>query len=184
MRVQGLRFLLRSWMLALKIGLWISAIALAAQPFPSARIGFYRVATTLSDSLASPFLPLGENSYSVLDVVVLLGLFVLLTRLVGVLQVLLRSRVLRYTGINVGAQEAVAFVVRYGLLLIGTLVLLQLWGLDLSSLNLFAGVLGVGVGLGLQGITPGTQRATLDLDHRAHLDVDLRRRLVVAVVVV
>ncbi|WP_323271091.1 mechanosensitive ion channel family protein [Synechococcus sp. CCY9201] len=153
MRVQGLRFLLRSGMLALKIGLWISAIALAAQPFPSARIGFYRVATALSDSLASPFLPLGENSYSVLDVVVLLGLFVLLTRLVGVLQGLLRSRVLRYTGINVGAQEAVAFVVRYGLLFIGTLVLLQLWGLDLSSLTLFAGVLGVGVGLGLQGIT-------------------------------
>ncbi|WP_259721372.1 mechanosensitive ion channel family protein [Synechococcus sp. CS-1328] len=153
MRVEGLHFLMRSGVLALKIGLWIAAIALAAQPFPAARIGFHRVVTALSDSLASPFLPLGERSYSVLDVVVLLGLFVLLTRLVGVLQGLLRSRVLRYTGINVGAQEAVAFVVRYGLLFIGTLVLLQLWGLDLSSLTLFAGVLGVGVGLGLQGIT-------------------------------
>jgi small-conductance mechanosensitive channel len=72
---------------------------------------------------------------------------------VGLLQAVLRGRVLRHTGISLGAQEAIVFLLRYGLLVLGSLVLLQLWGLDLSSLTLFAGVLGVGVGLGLQGIT-------------------------------
>ncbi|QNI71920.1 mechanosensitive ion channel domain-containing protein [Cyanobium sp. NS01] len=105
---------------------------------------------TATHWLAVPFLPLGERSYSLLDVVILVALLV---RAVWLVLQLLRSRVLRYTGMSAGGQEAVAFVARYGLLLVGTLVLLQLWGLDLTSLTLFASVLGVGVGLGLQGIT-------------------------------
>ena len=60
---------------------------------------------------------------------------------------------LQYTGIGKGAQEGIAFVVQYALLFVGSLVLLQLWGLDLSSLTLFASVFGVALGLGLQGIT-------------------------------
>jgi small-conductance mechanosensitive channel len=88
----------------------------------------------------------------VLDAVVLVALFLVLVRGVAFLKGLLRIRVLQRTGIEPGSQEAIAFVLQYGLLFLGTLVLLQLWGLDLTSLALFASVLGVGVGLGLQGI--------------------------------
>jgi small-conductance mechanosensitive channel len=100
-----------------------------------------------------PLLPLGARSYSLLDVVILLALLLLLIRAVGLVLGLLRTRVLRYTGLSLGGQEAVAFLTRYGLLFFGALVLLQLWGLDLSSLTLFASVLGVGVGLGFQTIS-------------------------------
>ncbi len=152
-RDRSSRFLLRAALRLLQAGVWIGATAAAMDLFPaSRRVSAGLVAATRS-WLGAPFLPLGERSYSLQDVAVLLLLFVALAQAVGVLQGLLRQRVLRYTGMSAGGQEAVAFVARYGLLLVGSLVLLQLWGLDLTSLTLFASVLGVGVGLGLQGIS-------------------------------
>ncbi|MCG8366921.1 MAG: mechanosensitive ion channel, partial [Pseudanabaenales cyanobacterium] len=65
---------------------------------------------------------------------------------------LLRSRVLQITRINRGAQEAVAILTKYSLISIGAIVILQVWGLDLSSLTLLASALGIGIGLGLQNI--------------------------------
>jgi small-conductance mechanosensitive channel len=72
--------------------------------------------------------------------------------LAGTAKKLLRSRVLRLTGMSRAAQETVAQVATYGMIFLGTIVVLQLWGLDLSSLTIFASVIGVGIGLGLQGI--------------------------------
>ncbi|MBE9173301.1 mechanosensitive ion channel protein MscS, partial [Cyanobium sp. LEGE 06143] len=140
-RDRSSRFLLRAALLLLQAGVWVAAAAAAMDLFPaSRRLSAGLVAATRS-WLGSPFLPLGQRSYSLQDVAVLLLLFVALTQAVGVLQSLLRKRVLRYTGMSAGGQEAVAFVARYGLLLVGTLVLLQLWGLDLTSLTLFASCL-------------------------------------------
>ncbi|PIC01288.1 mechanosensitive ion channel family protein [Caulobacter sp. X] len=47
---------------------------------------------------------------------------------------------------------AVEKVATYGLIVIGVVVGLSTMGLDLTSLTVFAGALGVGVGLGLQGV--------------------------------
>lgn len=137
----------------LQVSLWLTAAGFVAEGFPASRVWIRNLLNAVGDSLTAPFLPLGERSYSLLDAIILISLFVALFRVVGLLQGVLRGRVLRHTGISLGAQEAIVFLLRYGLLLLGSLVLLQLWGLDLSSLTLFAGVLGVGVGLGLQGIT-------------------------------
>jgi small-conductance mechanosensitive channel len=145
--------LVRLSLWALQGGIWLAAAMVAADGFPASRVWSRNLLNAVGDSLTAPVLPLGERSYSLLDAIILISLFVALFRLVGVLQAVLRGRVLRHTGISLGAQEAIVFLLRYGLLLLGSLVLLQLWGLDLSSLTLFAGVLGVGVGLGLQGIT-------------------------------
>jgi len=136
----------------LRLGLWVAAVLLIAGFFPATRLLTSRLLEALTESLGSPFLPLGGHRYSVLDAVVLMGLFLVLVRGVALLKGLLRVRVLQRTGIEPGSQEAIAFLLQYGLLFLGTLVLLQLWGLDLTSLALFASVLGVGVGLGLQGI--------------------------------
>ncbi|MDM7937226.1 MAG: mechanosensitive ion channel [Cyanobium sp. CZS 48M] len=149
----GSGFLIRALLRSLQVAIWISVAGTVADLFPISRMALQRLRDALSDSLASPFLPLGERSYSVLDVIVLITLFLALAKGLGALQRLLRTRVLQYTGIGKGAQEGIAFVVQYALLFIGSLVLLQLWGLDLSSLTLFASVFGVALGLGLQGIT-------------------------------
>lgn len=145
-------WLLHGVLVVLQLGLWVAAILAISSFFPLTRLLISRLMEALTESLGSPFLPLGARRYSVLDAVVLVALFLVLVRGVAFLKGLFRIRVLERTGIEPGSQEAIAFLLQYGLLFLGTLVLLQLWGLDLTSLALFASVLGVGVGLGLQGI--------------------------------
>jgi small-conductance mechanosensitive channel len=56
-------------------------------------------------------------------------------------------------GIDVGLREALGSMLRYGLLALGALVILQTAGIDLSSLNVLVGAIGVGLGFGLQAVT-------------------------------
>ncbi len=150
--LRGMDWLLHGVLVVLQFGLWVAAVRVIAGFFPATRLLIGRLFNAVTESLGSPFLPLGGRSYSVLDAVILVALFLVLVRGVAFLTGLLRTRVLQRTGIEPGSQEAIAFILQYGLLFFGTLVLLQLWGLNLTSLALFASVLGVGVGLGLQGI--------------------------------
>lgn len=148
---QSLQFLLKVALFLSRAALWIFAIGYIGNLLPWTRIWMNRLLTALGGTFATRFIPAGENSYSVLDVALLVILLAGVMNLAKTVQQLLRTRVLKATGLNRGAQEAVAFVANYVLLFIGTLVLLQLWGFDLSSLTVFASVLGVGIGLGLQG---------------------------------
>ena len=120
--------------------------------FPQTRHLSRQLRDTIIYSLTSDLFPLGNNAYSVLDLVILLALFTTLFILARSIKQVLRLRVLSLTGLSRAAQETIAVVANYAFVLIGALVLLQIWGLDISSLTVFAGVLGVGVGLGIQGI--------------------------------
>lgn len=120
--------------------------------FPQTRHLSRQLRDTLVYSLTSDLFPLGNNAYSVLDLIILIALFTALFILARSIKQVLRLRVLSLTGLSRAAQETIALVANYSLVLIGTLVLLQIWGLDISSLTVFAGVLGVGIGLGIQGI--------------------------------
>jgi small-conductance mechanosensitive channel len=120
--------------------------------FPQTRELSRKITDTIVGSLVSELIPLGNSSYSVLDLFILIGLFTGVLILARTTKKILRSRVLRLTGLNRGSQETVAQIATYGIIFLGTIVVLQLWGLDLSSLTIFASVLGVGIGLGLQGI--------------------------------
>ncbi|NBD32288.1 MAG: mechanosensitive ion channel [Cyanobacteria bacterium] len=120
--------------------------------FPQTRHLSRQLRDTLIYSLTSDLFPLGNNAYSVLDLIILLALFTALFILARSIKQVLRLRVLSLTGLSRAAQETIALVANYSFVLIGALVLLQIWGLDISSLTVFAGVLGVGIGLGIQGI--------------------------------
>ncbi|GAB4204708.1 MAG: hypothetical protein Fur006_60110 [Coleofasciculaceae cyanobacterium] len=136
----------------IRLALFVFTVLYITDLFPQTRDLSRRIAYTLVGSLVWKLIPLGNESYSVLDLFILVGLFTSVVVLAGTVKKLLRSRVLRFTGLNRAAQETVAQVATYGMIFLGTIVVLQLWGLDLSSLTIFASVVGVGVGLGLQGI--------------------------------
>lgn len=136
----------------IRLALWVFVALYITNLFPQTRELSRQMQDTLVGSLVSELIPLGEKSYSVLDLVVLLSLFTGLVVVARTAKKLLRSRVLRLTGLNRGSQETVAQIATYGIIFLGTIILLQLWGLDLSSLTIFASVLGVGIGLGFQGI--------------------------------
>ncbi|MEL6327438.1 MAG: mechanosensitive ion channel domain-containing protein [Cyanobacteria bacterium J06626_23] len=107
---------------------------------------------SLANSFTAEILPIGDTSFSVTDLLSLLLMLFVVVLVTRSLTNLLRARVLQVTGINRGVQEAVAVIIRYLLLVIGTIMVLQIWGLDLSSLTLLASALGIGIGLGLQNI--------------------------------
>ncbi len=144
----GVRILLAG----IRVSVWLFTLLYITNLFPQTRELSRKVTDTLVASLVSELIPLGKVSYSVLDLLILLGLFTALIIAARTVKKLLRSRVLRFTGLSRGSQETVAQIATYGIIFFGTMVVLQLWGLDLSSLTIFASVLGVGIGLGLQGI--------------------------------
>jgi small-conductance mechanosensitive channel len=63
------------------------------------------------------------------------------------------DRVLARRGVDVGLREALGAITRYAVIALGSLVILQAAGINLTSLNVLVGALGVGLGFGLQNIT-------------------------------
>jgi len=61
--------------------------------------------------------------------------------------------VLARRGFDIGMREALGIIARYIIVTLGTLVILQSAGIDLTSLNVLVGAVGVGLGFGLQNIT-------------------------------
>ena len=139
-------------LLFLRVVLWSSALLYVVRRFRVTRAW----ANRLQDGLVSVFvgqsLPLGETSLSVADTLVLLGQLGALILLAKIATNVLRSRLLHTSGLSLGMQAAISILIRYAILFVGIIAVLQLWGIDLSSLTLLASALGVGLGLGLQDI--------------------------------
>ena len=139
-------------LLVLRFILWVAVALYVTNLFPLTRRWSYTIANTLIASFTSPIFALGSNSYSVISLLILTGLFLGTIVFSGTATHWLRARILSTTGINLGVQETIAIVSKYIIIFIGTIVLLQLWGLELSSLTILASALSIGVGFGLQNI--------------------------------
>lgn len=108
--------------------------------------GWRRVQEFLTTGIAgSEFTPL-----RLLTVVALLSALIWLTRRVTRWLI---EHVLARRGFDVGMREAIGAIVRYVVISLGGLVILQASGIDLTSLNVLVGAIGVGLGFGLQNIT-------------------------------
>jgi small-conductance mechanosensitive channel len=55
--------------------------------------------------------------------------------------------------IDLGVRLAVGTIIRYGVLVLGLVIVIQTVGINLSAITILAGALGVGIGFGLQNIT-------------------------------
>jgi small-conductance mechanosensitive channel len=105
-----------------------------------------RIETFLSGGIAgSEFTPL-----RLLTILTLTSALVWVTRRVTRWFV---DTVLARRGFDVGMREALGTIVRYVIITLGALVILQSAGIDLTSLNVLVGAVGVGLGFGLQNIT-------------------------------
>ena len=148
----GLNLLFALLVTVFRFGLWFGVITYITNLFPFTRHWSYFLRRQALAGFLEPNLRLGQSEFSILSLVILLGFVLGVVVISGIFTNFLRSRVLRLAGINRGSQEAISVLVKYGFIFIGGVVLLQIWGLDLSSLALIASALGVGVGLGLQNI--------------------------------
>ena len=108
--------------------------------------------TSLERVLNYPFFTLGNGSITlaiILKLVVLCGLVLVLERL---LQRKVVARVLRRTKIDAALQYAITRISGYVVIVIGFYIALTAVGLNLSSLAVVAGAIGIGIGFGLQNI--------------------------------
>ncbi len=143
-----LKPLWRGFLLISPIILWLSGIIYVCYLLPQARSIVHQIRMLLGQ----PIFSLGKNSYSAIQLLLLLALTVGLWFLVKGFVFFLKSYLLSRLGANRSVQEVVGTLTQYILLFLGLIILLQLWGLDLSALAIIASVLGVGIGFGLQNI--------------------------------
>lgn len=95
---------------------------------------------------------LGDAKITPLSIIYLGLLTILLFYLSNKLRNLLIDRALKHTTLDVGARQAIGTITRYLLLFFGLLIILQTVGINLTTLNVVAGAVGIGVGFGLQNI--------------------------------
>ena len=108
--------------------------------------GWRRLEAFLTSGIAgSEFTPL-----RLLTVLVMVTVLVWVTRRVTRWLI---DHVLARRGFDIGMREALGAIVRYVVISLGALVILQAAGIDLTSLNVLVGAIGVGLGFGLQNIT-------------------------------
>lgn len=135
-----------------QLSTWLLAAVFATNQlatFQQARDMFTHVVVM---SLTSAMFVINGKGYSALSLLELpLVLMAVWIGISGLTRVL-KAHVLSATRMERGLQEAVALLTRYTLIFLAGVVVLQLWGIDASSLAFVASVLGVGIGFGLQHI--------------------------------
>ena len=95
---------------------------------------------------------LGDAKITPLSILYTLLLTVLLIYVSAKIKQILLARFLQHTKLDLGAQHAIGTITRYFVLFIGFLIILQTVGINLTTLNVLAGAIGIGVGFGLQNI--------------------------------
>ena len=99
-----------------------------------------------------PILKLGETQITVWTILCFIVLLIGLFYFAGKMKKVLVGRVLVRSRLDLGAQQAIGSITRYVVLLVGLLIILQTVGINLTTLNVVAGAVGIGIGFGLQNI--------------------------------
>jgi small-conductance mechanosensitive channel len=102
--------------------------------------------------LDTPLVPIGGTNFTLWMLLYLVILLALLVYFSGRLKFWLIDRLLAHTSVDIGVRQAVGSILRYAIIAVGFVIILQTAGIDLSALTVLAGALGIGVGLGLQNI--------------------------------
>ncbi|WP_199246722.1 mechanosensitive ion channel family protein [[Phormidium] sp. ETS-05] len=158
-----LRYILNGFLNLLQrfgqLAFWLGVSAYIANLFPLSRQLTYPIAQLLfripgivGAIFTNTIFTLGRDPYSLSDLLMLSALLFALVNGAGRVSQLMRDRILQIAGINRGAREALATIVNYSAIALGTIIILQIWGIDLSSLTIIASALGVGIAFGFQDI--------------------------------
>ncbi len=110
------------------------------------------IITELGKLLAAPMFEIGNNRYSLSLIATLILITITVFWVSRAFSNWLKRGVLIRIGLDRGTREVIASFIRYLFTVLGFLIVLQTAGVNLSSLTLFAGVLGIGLGFGLQNL--------------------------------
>ncbi|NMF59313.1 cyclic nucleotide-binding domain-containing protein [Pseudanabaena yagii] len=105
------------------------------------------------DIFTAQILDIGGTKFSIASISLLLGLLILAFFLSKLISETIRRAFLSRFRINRGLQEAITVFIKYFLITLSCTIILQTAGVNLSSLAVVAGVIGIGIGFGLQNLS-------------------------------
>lgn len=105
------------------------------------------------DIFTAQILDIGGTKFSIASIALLLGLLILAFFLSKLISETIRRAFLSRFRINRGLQEAITVFIKYFLITLSCTIILQTAGVNLSSLAVVAGVIGIGIGFGLQNLS-------------------------------
>lgn len=137
------------------------------QYFDIAFLAIFRMMDSLQsawDSIISFLTRVGEifttNLFTLGDSNITLGTifyfiigFIILSYVARRFRDILVNRILVKANVDKGARNSIGLITRVMFMFVGSIFIIQTAGIDMSSLSLLAGALGVGIGFGLQNIT-------------------------------
>lgn len=100
-----------------------------------------------------PLVTLGKITVTAWKVLYVVLLFVLLVYVTKKIKKWIIHRLLAKSNLDIGIRTTIGTMFRYLILVIGLMIIFQSAGIDLSTVTVLAGALGVGIGFGLQNIT-------------------------------
>ena len=100
-----------------------------------------------------PLLKVGETQITLWIIVYLVLFLFLLFTITSRLKRWVVDRLFVKSPVDYGVRQAIGTIASYIVIAIGTLIILDTAGINLSALNFLAGALGIGIGFGLQNIT-------------------------------
>ncbi|MGL5065860.1 MAG: cyclic nucleotide-binding domain-containing protein, partial [Microcoleus sp.] len=114
--------------------------------------GADRFFDNLSAVLTNPVLYIGDTHLSISAIVKLILLGILTFIISRILSEGIKRSLLVRMGLDRGSREAISTIISYILATFGCIFLLQGAGINLTSLTVLAGVVGIGFGFGLQNL--------------------------------
>ena len=109
--------------------------------------------TKIYEIFTAQILDVGGTKFSIATICGFLLLIVLAFFGSKIVSEIIRRSVLSRLKINRGLQEAITIFIKYFLITLSTVIVLQTAGINLSSLAVIAGVVGIGIGFGLQNLS-------------------------------
>lgn len=107
----------------------------------------------LSEFFSTNLFTFGGKQFSISSVVEILFQAIVVLIIANLTKQLLKQRVFPGFGMSVGTRESLSTIVSYIVTIIGFFIVVETTGINLSSLAVFAGAVGIGFGIGLQNIT-------------------------------
>lgn len=130
-----------NWRNILTIGIPILIIAL---------LHILGVIAPVLNFIKRPLITIADTQISLLDVFFAFIIFYLSIRYSQNIKELLEKRLQRFPAMDLGRINITSMIVRYLIIIIGIFIALSIVGIDLTTLKVLIGALGVGIGFGLQ----------------------------------
>ena len=113
----------------------------------------HRIWIQINSVFQTPFLPIGKSTISLWHLIYVFTLFAILFWFTDRAKKWIENRLLARSYFDAGVRQALGSIGRGIVLTVGFIIILQTAGIDLSSITVIAGALGLGISFGLQQLT-------------------------------